>query len=692
MQMKRPLSRLAISALVLASAGCVAERVVYVEPHRPQPAPQPRPEPRPVAVRADNDPPSRVARLNFLMGSVSFRPEGVDEWAAARLNFPMRDGDYLWTDDDGRAELHVGATALRMARDTSFSILRLDDRLVQARVTRGSLELRIPSLYDRENFEIDTPSGAVVFDRVGTYRVDVDPDRDQTVVTVRRGLANVSASGQSVDVRAGESIFLTGGGQPSYDIVAADQPGEFEEWCASRDLREDRAVNAARYVGRDMIGYEDLDENGTWRTDVNYGTVWVPRVSVGWAPYHNGHWAWVEPWGWTWIDDAPWGFAPFHYGRWAMVGGGWVWVPRGPGITVIARPVYAPALVAFVGGNHFSASFSSGGTGITAWFPLGPREVYVPSYHCSPTYVQNVNIVHVSNVTNITNITNVTNVTYVNRGYVTAVPSNVMTGSGSVSRAALAVNPQAASSAQVLGTAAPLAPQRESVLGPRPLTPGRVPMPPASDRTKQVVAKTPPPPPPPSFEARQELLKANPGRPADPQALEALRRQTPTPMAAPVRTLSTASNGPVLQPARSGLTQARPITTPPANSNGPRPTPQPTPKPYQTQPPPDRPMAKPTGPASVSPTPRPRPTEATPPGLGPHPVPAHENDRPIRREEVKTDRKPLDRPEPRVEKPRPEERPAPRREEPKPKETPKAKDSHKDDAKEKPVEKERKPN
>ena len=111
-----------------------------------------------------------------------------------------------------------------------------------------------------------------------------------------------------------------------------------------------------------MVGYEDLGQNGVWSEAPEYGPVWRPRsVEIGWAPYRYGRWAWVEPWGWTWIDDAPWGFAPFHYGRWAMAGGVWVWVPGR--MVVGVRPVYAPALVAFVGTSRF---------GVAAWFPLGP--------------------------------------------------------------------------------------------------------------------------------------------------------------------------------------------------------------------------------------------------------------------------------------------------------------------------------
>src|SRR5437016_591981 len=118
------------------------------------------------------------------------------------------------------------------------------------------------------------------------------------------------------------------------------------------------------------LGVEDLDDYGDWRSSPEYGDVWFPRVSAGWAPYREGHWAWIDPWGWTWVDDDPWGYAPFHYGRWAAFGGRWGWIP-GP---VAVRPVYAPALVVFVGGGGFVAG------GNVAWFAMGPREVYVPSY------------------------------------------------------------------------------------------------------------------------------------------------------------------------------------------------------------------------------------------------------------------------------------------------------------------------
>src|SRR5437879_1193904 len=184
------------------------------------------------------------------------------------------------------------------------------------------------------------------------------------------------------------------------------------------------------------------DDYGDWRETGPYGAVWVPRsMIVGWAPYRYGHWAWVDPWGWTWIDDAPWGFAPFHYGRWVYVDDGWAWVPG----HVVARPVYAPALVVFVGGRNWSVAIGlggggGGGGGGVAWFPLGPEEPYVPGYHVSNTYIRNVNVTNV-NVTNI-NVTNVnvTNINYRNRnapGAVTVVTQPTFLDSRPVGRRVL---------------------------------------------------------------------------------------------------------------------------------------------------------------------------------------------------------------------------------------------------------------
>ncbi len=84
-----------------------------------------------------NDPPARVARLNFEQGSVSFQPGGEGDWTDAVPNRPLTSGDNLWTDRGARAELHVGSTAIRLGAETGITFLDLDDHNLQLRVAQG---------------------------------------------------------------------------------------------------------------------------------------------------------------------------------------------------------------------------------------------------------------------------------------------------------------------------------------------------------------------------------------------------------------------------------------------------------------------------------------------------------------------------------------------------------------------------
>ncbi|HXY79078.1 MAG TPA: DUF6600 domain-containing protein [Candidatus Bathyarchaeia archaeon] len=425
--------------------------------------------PTPAAAQ-DEDPPSRVARLNYVQGSVSYQVSGDQNWVQADPNRPLTTGDNLWVDQDSRGEVHIGSTAIRMASQTGISFLTLDDRTVQLQLAQGTIEVHLRRLAPGEAFEIDTPNLALTLTRSGEYRVETDPNGSSTVIVVREGEGEVTG-GESWDLVSGQQYTLQGTDQLTYDASPAPDFDDFENWCQSRDDRENQSASA-KYVSRDVDGYYDLDDYGDWRTDPDYGAIWVPRgVAVGWAPYQLGHWVYVAPWGWTWVDDEPWGFAPFHYGRWAFVGGYWGWVP-GP---VVVRPVYAPALVAFVGGGGFSFSVAFGGgfSGV-AWFPLGPRDVYVPGYHCSARYVQTINVTN-TRVVNVTQVTNVYNNVVINRNTtyvndytyarneraVTAVSRDTFVNARPVSKAVVHVTAAQLQAARPVDTA-PIAPTRTS--------------------------------------------------------------------------------------------------------------------------------------------------------------------------------------------------------------------------------------
>jgi hypothetical protein len=450
------------------------------------------------------DPPTRVARLNYVQGAVSFQPAGEQDWLEADINRPLTTGDNLWADKDSRGEIHIGATAIRLSSETGISFLNLDDRTVQLQLAQGTIEVHLRRLEPGNAFEIDTPNLAFTLAASGEYRITTDPDGNSTVIIVREGAGQVTGAGESYDLAAGQQYIFNGTDQLTFDAQAAPEFDGFEDWCQAQDQRENSSASA-RYVSRDVDGYYDLDGNGAWQTDPDYGAVWVPAgVAVGWAPYRYGHWVWIGPWGWTWVEDEPWGFAPFHYGRWAYVRGEyWGWVP-GP---MVVRPVYAPALVGFVGGEGFNVGvgFGAGFAGV-AWFPLGPRDVYIPAYRASPRYVQNINITN-TRVINVTQVNTVYNNYVVNRNApagrinytyannavaVTAVSRETFVGAKPVATSFVRVTPEQLQNARVIEQT-PLAPTRTSYVA-AAARPARG-TPPVAFTQRPVVARLNPPMP-----------------------------------------------------------------------------------------------------------------------------------------------------------------------------------------------------
>ncbi len=459
----------------------------------------------PNAVAQDQDPPGRVARLNYTSGSVSFQPGGEGDWVTAVVNRPVTTGDNLWADQNSRAELHVGSTAIRMNSETSLTFLDLDDQTTQLRLSMGTLMLRVRHIDDGDQFEVDAPNLAFTIQEAGEYRFDVNEDGNQTTVTIWSGRGVATGAGYDYTVLAGQQAIFSGTDSLSHEIAQLPPDDDFENWTFDRDRREDRA-ESANYISSEMTGYEDLDDHGRWHYAADYGPVWTPiGVAPGWAPYRFGHWAWIDPWGWTWVDDEPWGFAPFHYGRWALVDDSWAWVP-GP---VVIRPVYAPALVVFLGGA--GSQLVVGGGPAVGWFPLGPREVYLPPYRVSRGYVNNVNITNTRvNITQVTNVynrsttNNVTNITYVNQHVtngVTVVSHDTFVNARPVGRNLAHLDSRQLTQAPVTHIP-PVQPVRASVLGAG--SPARV-RPPASVQKRQVVGTRNPTPPKPPFEQRQNM-------------------------------------------------------------------------------------------------------------------------------------------------------------------------------------------
>jgi hypothetical protein len=328
------------------------------------------------AATADDELPGRVGRVAEYAGELFLSPEDRPaEWASIGQNYPVTTGDNLWVSGDGRAEVDFGSGQFRLAGDSNVHVSRLDGSQLALFVAHGRVIVRLRVLERGDVATVDTPNTQVQFTRTGLYRVEVDKDRVTTAVIVREGEALVAIAGGAQQILPGQIGSLSGP-DPGYASVESGVGVDgFDTWSANRDRHYERSRSAG-YVSREMVGWADLDEYGSWDSHPTYGPVWYPSsVAVGWAPYRQGRWAWVGRWGWTWVDDAPWGYAPFHYGRWVWSAGRWGWCPG----SFVSRPVWAPALVGWYGGDRWSVSVNFGAP-VVGWVPLGWGDPYVPGW------------------------------------------------------------------------------------------------------------------------------------------------------------------------------------------------------------------------------------------------------------------------------------------------------------------------
>ncbi|KQV60332.1 hypothetical protein ASC95_02375 [Pelomonas sp. Root1217] len=338
----------------------------------------------------DRDPPTRAARVVDVVGDAWLFDHDTREWTRLLRNQTVGEGDRVRTDDRARISLRSGSTSIWVDERSDLELSQLDEGQTLLQIDRGDVAVRLRNPENATETRLRTREGTAQPEREGLYRVEQLDRGSKAYVWQGRLRFEWARTASPVTLGTGEQAEFWWPDGPRAERGPLFSDG-FGDWVLAESREEgDRPV--ARYVSPEMTGAEDLDRYGRWETAPEYGTVWIPTtVAVtDWAPYRYGRWTWTRHWGWTWVDDAPWGFAPFHYGRWVSWGGRWCWAPG----AYVHRPVYAPALVGWVGGGSVSIGISVGSRPPPprfGWYPLAPREVYVPAYHHSPRYVNRVN-------------------------------------------------------------------------------------------------------------------------------------------------------------------------------------------------------------------------------------------------------------------------------------------------------------
>ena len=319
------------------------------------------------------EPGRAVARISVLNGDVSVRRGDSGDVVAAAQNAPVMADDRLLTSSSSRAEVQLdSANMIRIGPNSEVRFTAMDVKSFQIQIAAGTVTFRTLRA-SQVLVEVDTPSVAVRPLRPGAYRVTVHED-GTSEITVRSGEAEIDSQRGGERLEAGQTMDARGpAADAEFQVVQSLPLDAFDRWNDERD-RYIEGSQSARHVSPSIAGAEDLDQNGQWVNDPNYGAVWQPTVGPDWAPYQNGRWVWEDYYGWTWVSADPWGWAPYHYGRWFSGPGGWAWYP-GP---IFAQPYWAPAYVGFFGfggGLGVGVGFGFGGVG---WVALAPFEVFHP--------------------------------------------------------------------------------------------------------------------------------------------------------------------------------------------------------------------------------------------------------------------------------------------------------------------------
>jgi hypothetical protein len=300
-----------------------------------------------LSVAAWADPPARAIRSpRHAAGQLpAFRRRRLG--AGAHQSSAVGRVTALWIDRGARAELQLGGAAYSSRPDSSVAVLDYDDDRAQFELRRARRRLRAQSRRQRLDRDRHAESRVRRAPRRANIASTCGPRASRRRSAVVRGEGRRSAHDRRTRcARAGLPLLRR---RPrDYDAEPVTRGrvrlvGGIPRATATSDPR-------ARATCRRTWSATPTSTPTERGATCQLRPVWVPtRVTRSGRPIDTATGAGSIPGGWTWIDDAPWGFAPFHYGagptRQPLLGMG-----AGPAQT---RPVYAPALVAFVGGDNF---------------------------------------------------------------------------------------------------------------------------------------------------------------------------------------------------------------------------------------------------------------------------------------------------------------------------------------------------
>ena len=295
------------------------------------------------AQNPDTDPPSqphpemRAARLSFVEGGVQVTNGNQVIADPALVNTPLFENTVVTTREDGQAELQFDdGTIARLSPNSALQITAL-----RQENGGGKTEFLLKNGLGYFEMSGNAPNFAVArfggsaLKASGFTVIRVNLDNLPGEVAVFTGNAHLQKDNLSLDLRAGQSVALSGTDPNQYNLAETIEPDSWDSWNADRDQdlnSQDQAKTAAtgNQPNSSNPAWGDLDANGNWYNVPGQGYVWSPyeAANAGWDPYGCGNWVYTPQFGYIWVSCESWGYMPYMAGSWNYYDGfGWGWAP-----------------------------------------------------------------------------------------------------------------------------------------------------------------------------------------------------------------------------------------------------------------------------------------------------------------------------------------------------------------------------
>jgi hypothetical protein len=163
------------------------------------------------------------------------------EKARASLGSQMRAGDRLSVEDKSFAETLLNpGSYLRLSENTEVRAVSISLDAVRFELIKGSVIAEIGQIDKKTPIEIITPQGALTIAKAGLHRIDAKDKA--TMVAVRQGEIHLGtrsdfAANQSLKIKSGKVVTLTGSAQPGKSDIAKldkDAIDKFDLWSFNR--------------------------------------------------------------------------------------------------------------------------------------------------------------------------------------------------------------------------------------------------------------------------------------------------------------------------------------------------------------------------------------------------------------------------------------------------------------------------